>query len=128
MTFIYRSHSYSLQKTVYILLTYCNHLLINFLSNQPEGYFLFSFLHRKYKFRICVLLCLQQNVYGQIVQEWHRNPGLCFTFYQAIITFQILFVGVFAYIYHICHMLTNNINLVIPKSKYNFDLFVYMTL
>lgn len=70
----------------------------------------------------CALLCLPQNVYGLTVQEWHRNPGLFFTFYQAIIMFPILFFYIFVYIYNICHMLTNSINMVIPKSKYYFDL------
>lgn len=40
----------------------------------------------------------------------------------------ILFFDIFVYIYHICHMLTNGINLVVQKSKYNFDLFVYLAL
>lgn len=62
------------------------------------------------------------------VQEWQRNPSLCFTFYQAIIMLPILFFYIFVYIYHTCHMLTNSINSVMEKSKYNFDLFVYLTL
>lgn len=43
-------------------------------------------------------------------------------------TFLFFHTCVCVYVYYICHMSTNSINLVIPKSKYNFDLFVYMTL
>lgn len=36
--------------------------------------------------------------------------------------FPVLLFDIFVYVYHTCHMLTNCINMVIPKSKYYFDL------